>query len=58
MVAAEVPSLLEAHGSQSGGYGPLARGEDGARHEQLDMSPDALGEKWRERGQHLYHRVR
>jgi hypothetical protein len=35
----------------------LQRG-DGACHEHLEMSPDALGEEWRERGQSPYHRLR
>jgi hypothetical protein len=58
MVATEPPFLPQAYRSQGGGYGPLARGEDRARKQQLDMLEDALGEKWRERGQHLYHRGR
>ncbi|HZB09273.1 MAG TPA: hypothetical protein VE525_09210 [Rubrobacter sp.] len=56
MVATEAPFLLRAHRSPGGGYGPLSRGEDCARQEQLDMLEDAFGEKWRERGQHLYYR--
>jgi hypothetical protein len=55
MVAAEASFVLQAHSSQGGGYGPLARSEDSARHKHLDVLPDALREKWRERGQNPYH---
>ncbi len=58
MVAAESPFLLQTHRSQGVGYGPLSRSEDRARQQQLDMLEDAFGEKWRKRGQHLYHHGR
>jgi hypothetical protein len=56
MIAAESPFLLQTDRSQGAGYSPLARGEHRTRHKQLDMLEDAIGEQWRERSQHLYHR--
>jgi hypothetical protein len=55
MVAAESLFLLQTYHSQGRGHGPLARGEDRAHEQNLDMTPYALGEKWREGGQNPYH---
>src|SRR3712207_5360796 len=54
MVAAEAPFFLRARRSKGGGYGPLARREDGARHKYLDMLPDVFRAQWREQGQNPY----
>jgi hypothetical protein len=51
----EVPPLIEAHGTQSRAHRPFARSEDRAREQHPDVLEDALGEKWRERGQDPYH---
>src|SRR5215213_7647724 len=56
MVAAEPFLFVQAHRSESGGYGSLAWGEDQTSEQQLNMLPDAIGEQWREGGQEPYHR--
>jgi hypothetical protein len=58
MIAAKTLLLLQTHRSQGAGYGPLAWGKHRTSQKQPDMLKDAFGEKWRERGQHLYHRGR
>jgi hypothetical protein len=55
MVAAEAPFFLQAHRSQGRSYGPLARREDSARQEHLDVLEDAFREQWREQDQNPYH---
>src|SRR5215208_3773748 len=42
VVAAELPFLLQAHSSQSGGYGPLSRRKDRTCEQQLNMLPDSF----------------
>jgi hypothetical protein len=51
----ELLAMIQTHRSQCGADGPLSRSEDRASEQHLNMSPNALGEKWREWGQNLYH---
>jgi hypothetical protein len=51
VVTVETPLAVQAHRAQGGTDGPPTRSEDGAHQEHLGVSPDALGEKWREGGQ-------
>ena len=44
MVAAGSPFIFQTHCSQSGGYGPFARGEDRACEQDLGMPPDIRSE--------------
>jgi hypothetical protein len=58
VVAMEGLLLVQAHRSQGRTHRPIARSEDRTREQHLDMLEDALGEKWRERGQNPYHHGR